>query len=225
MAKDILILGESGSGKSTSFRKLPPKETFIFNVSQKPLPFKGSFKSYTEFDPASKTGNMLSTDNSSVISKVMAWIKTQDHIKYVILDDLNYTMQKEYLRRASETGFNKFVEIGQHFNDLIEQGKKLPNDKYFIVTMHPETEMDSEGVVKIKPKTVGKLIDKYLVIEGVFTVVLLAQVKEVEEEELEYYFETQSRRGSVSKSPMGMLDFKEPNDIVEIIKKIENYYN
>jgi len=224
MAKDILIIGASGTGKSTSYRNLDPKETFIINVSKKPLPFRGFAKNYTPFDASNKTGNLLNTDKPSTIVKILQWLKGQPQYKNVICEDLNYIMQQEYLARANEKGFDKFTDIGVNFTNVINAGKSLPDDTLFIVSMHPQVVVDASGNKIVKAKTVGKLVDNYLTIEGMFTVVVFSKV-EVDEGKRNYFFETQTDGETTAKSPMEMLELKEPNDLALIKEKIEEYYH
>lgn len=225
MAKDILIIGPSGSGKSTSYRNLDPNETFIFNVSKKPLPFKGSMTKYNEFDPSTKTGNMFSSNNYASILKVLQWLKGQTQFKNIILDDSNYIMQQEYIKRAYENGYQKFTEIGVHYAEIINLGKSFNNDVLFVVSVHPEYFTNIDGEVSVKSKTVGKLVDNYLTVEGMFTIVLYANPESSEDgTQKNYVFETQSLNGTPSKSPMGMLEVKEPNDLKVIKDKINKYY-
>lgn len=159
MANSILVLGNSGSGKTSSLLPIPevdirglkPEETFIINVAKKPLPVRGFKKFYQEFDRQTKKGNLL---NSSVPSEIVNYINNIPKlgtIKNVIIDDANYLLTGEYMARAKETGFNKFVDIGKNFFDVITAGINLPSDMNFIMFAHTEIE---DGAYKIK--TVGE---------------------------------------------------------------------
>lgn len=224
MAKDVLIIGESGTGKSTSYRNLDPKETFIFNCSKKPLPFKGSNKNYTKFDTKAQSGNLVNTTNPELITKVTQWIAKQSHIKNVIYEDLNYVMQNEFIQKAHEKGYDKYTSIGTNFSNIILTAKNLPDDKFIFVSMHPDIGTDAQGNKIIKPKTVGTLVDKYLDIPGMFTIVLGSKVK-IDDAKREYVFMTQTDGYAPYKSPMDMLELEEPNDLAVIKQKVIDYYN
>ena len=224
MAQEILIIGESGQGKSTSLRNLNPKETFIVNVAKKPLPFKGWKSNYTHFTKENPNGNVAYTDNIPSIIKVIEHIKTNmPHIKTVVIDDANYLMQNEFIRRGNETGYGKFTDIGIAFAKVVQALKTLNEDTYVIMMMHPEIDTDTFGNKRLKAKTVGKLVDNYLTIEGMFSIVLYTKVIKSDKGVLNYYFVTQSDGNTTAKSPMGMLDTLEPNDLSVIFTKIEDY--
>lgn len=224
MATDVLIIGESGSGKSTSYRNLDPKETFIFNCSKKPLPFKGSASMYTKFNPQDQTGNLFSSINPESIIKIISWIGKASHIKNVILDDANFIMQQEFISRAFEKGYDKYNSIGANFSNVILALKNLPSDKFIFVSMHPDIATDADGNKIVKPKTVGTMVDRYLDIPGMFSIVLGTKVK-ITDDYHEYIFVTQRTNSEPLKSPMGMLELEEPNDLKVIRDKIIDYYN
>src|ERR1700744_3002379 len=156
MSNLTLIIGESGTGKSTSIRTLDPKETFIINVLDKPLPFKGGRKSYVVATQNNPNGNYSSTDNYEKIILQIKYINNKrPDIKNVILDDIQYLMANEFMRRARETGYNKFTEIAQHFWSVIEESAKCRDDLYFFFLSHSDT--DQFG--KARCKTIGKMLD------------------------------------------------------------------
>ena len=224
MAQEILIIGESGQGKSTSLRNLNPKETFIVNVAKKPLPFKGWKSNYIQFNKDNPNGNVAYTDNIPSIIKTIEHIKNNmPHIKTVVIDDANYLMQNEFIRRGSETGYGKFTDIGIAFAKVFQALKSLNEDTYVIMMMHPEVDTDAFGNKKLKAKTVGKLVDNYLTIEGMFSIVLYTKVIKNDKGVLNYHFITQSDGNTTAKSPMGMLETLEPNDLSVIFNKIEEY--
>ena len=121
-AETILILGESGCGKSTSFRNLDPKETFIISTTSKPLPWRGWKKQYTKFNPTDNPdGNWYQTPKSSQITKIIKYVNAKrPEIRNIIIDDIQYAMSFEYMDRRSETGFQKFSDIGGDFTDMGE---------------------------------------------------------------------------------------------------------
>lgn len=220
MAQAILIIGDSGQGKSTSLRNLNPKETYIFNVNNKPLPFKNG---RTDYSLANK--NIHHTDNVLEIINIIKVIKEKrTDIKNIVIDDMNYLMQNEFIRRSKEKGYEKFTEIGTNFANLIHELRLLPEHIFPICIMHPEVNTDTFGNKTYKAKTVGKLVDQYLNIEGMFSIVLYCKASKDENQKLQYNFITQSDGTTSAKSPMGMLNETEPNDMEIIINKIKEYY-
>lgn len=227
MAQEILLIGEAGTGKTSSFRTLDPKETFILNVAKKPLPFKGWKTNYTAISKENAQGNYYSSDNADALVRTMKHINdNMPHIKVVIVDDFQYLMANEYMRRANERGFDKFTDIAKHAWEVAHAGKNLRDDITFIMVGHAEDSTDLKGSRKLKFKTIGKLVDNVITMEGLFTVVLFTDVHTNGENTVQYRFQTnQSDGGNTCKSPMGM--FTEtfiPNDMSSVIDTINNYY-
>lgn len=224
MAKGILIIGESGSGKSTSLRNVDPETTFLINIANKDLPFAGSSRKFTEYDSSKKTGNMKTTNSPTVILAGYKLISEMKHIKLVVVDDFQYLMSNEFMDRAKEKGYDKFTEIAQNaYNVIVQAMKILREDQKVIFLAHSDEAYNLEGTKKTKIKTIGKLLDEKITIEGLFTVVLLSQIEQTEEG-LKYWFITNSDGTSTAKSPMGMFPMKIPNDLNEVVNQI-NLYN
>lgn len=199
MGVAALILGESGKGKSASLRNVPEDQILVINVADKPLPFKNHMES-------------VSTDNYPEIIKQMKLTKK----KIIVIDDAQYLMANEFMRRAGERGFDKFTEIAQKFWTLIQTIKELPKDVTVYILAH--IERDQNGNEKIK--TIGKLLDEKITIEGMFTIVLKAQVSDGI-----YTFSTQSSGFDTVKSPMGMFpNATIDNDLWYVDRKIREYY-
>lgn len=225
MAQEILIIGPSGTGKSTSLTNLDSKITAIINPAKKALPFKGFKSKYSEYHKdTNPTGNLFNVESAQSILNVLEYINIKrPEIKNVIIDDANYIMAFEYIKRAKETGFQKFTDIGVNYSNIITKGCSLRNDINFIVMMHPEVDADALGNKIVKAKTVGKLVDQYLNIEGMFSIVLYTKVVK-HEKGLEFVFITQNDGSNTGKSPRGMFDTLEiPNDLNFVIAKIEEY--
>lgn len=225
MAQEILIIGQSGTGKSTALTNLNPKETAIINPAKKALPFKGFKTKYTEYHKdTNPTGNLFNVDNAQTVLSVLEYINTKRlDIKNVIIDDANYIMAFEYIKRAKETGFQKFTDIGVNYSNIITKGCSMRNDINFIVMMHPEVDTDALGNKIVKAKSVGKLVDQYLNIEGMFSIVLYTKVTK-QEKGLSFVFITQNDGSNTGKSPRGMFETLEiDNDLNEVLKKIEEY--
>lgn len=212
MAISILIMGESGTGKSTSLRTLDHKETFIINVLNKPLPFKGYKSKYVAGAPGSGKGNYLTTDNSHQIQSVISYIsKNRPDIKNIIVDDFQYIMANEFMRRATESGWGKFSEIGQNAWSIFDLAPKCRDDLCLFFLSH--TENNDRGVAKFK--TIGKMLDEKISIEGMFTVVLHSLVTQDG-----YKFLTQHDANHLAKSPMGMFNDSLIDNDLKIVKDI-----
>lgn len=215
MSNLILIIGESGTGKSTSIESLDPKETFIIQVINKPLPFRGYRKKY----PLIKDGvgnRYISDDYINIIRLINHISAKMPHIKTVIVDDFQYILSNEFIRKATEKGFDKFTLMAQHYYEIITAAGSAREDLNIIFLSHSEKKED--GSTKVK--TIGKLLDEKITVEGLFTIVLNTEV-----ENGEYYFVTQNNGRNTTKSPKGMFeDFKIPNDLNYVVKKINEYY-
>jgi len=214
MSKPILIIGKSGSGKSRSIKNLDPKTTFIINVIGKDLPFKGWKKNYSLFD--GKKGNVLNIDDPAKIMKTMDFLADKmPDIKTIIIDDFQYIMANEFMRRGKEKGFEKFTEIGQHAWEILWKAKWLGDDRIVVFLAHSDTNDANET----KCKTIGKLLDDKICIEGMFTIVLNTAY-----EDGKYFFETQTSGQNTTKSPEGMFgSIRIENDLQLVINSIKSY--
>lgn len=217
MSNAILIMGESGVGKSSSIRTLNPDETFIINILDKQLPFKGARSSYKRYTKETTDGNYVSTDNFQHIIKAIDIANKNEKIKTLIIDDAQYIMANEFMRRARETGFNKFTELAQHMWEVINAANNTRSDLDCFFLSH--TQMDDSG--KFKFKTIGKMLDNVITIEGLFTVVLHALIVDKQ-----YKFLTQTDGQHIAKSPMGMFHAELiDNDLQFVKNSIEKYMN
>jgi len=205
MAEKILIMGESGTGKSTSIRNCDPEITAIVNPVGKPLPFKGSKK--------------FETLNSEINSdKIVDFMKVQAEAgkKIIIVDDFQYILAIPYMDRIKENGWDKWNDFGENYFKIIDICKELPDDVCVYYLSHCETLDNGLTTVKL----IGKLLREKITIEGLFTIVLKTGVSEGK-----YYFFTQNSGKDTVKSPMGMFDaFSVDNDLAYIDAKIRNYY-
>lgn len=215
----VLIIGESGTGKSTSIRTLPPSETFIINVMGKALPFKGSNSLYKEFNNENTDGNIYSqTDPFKIVAAIKFINDKRPDIKNLIIDDYTYIVTTEFMERATEKGFNKFAEMAKNsWSVLYEAVKGLRKDLTCFILAH--SEMKAEGV--IKTKTIGKMTDEKVNIEGLFSVVLHSIY-----DDGQYKFLTNRDDIRIAKSPFMMFESKFiDNDLSEVKKSMEKYYN
>jgi len=199
MAVKVLIVGESGSGKSASLRNFGENEVAIFNVSEKPLPFK-------------KKLPMLQTSDMKTIAQA---IKQNDRNCYVV-DDAGLAMTFYLFGKVNETGYSKFTAVAKDFYDMVQAVDKCSNDTIVYFTMHTDR---SEDGTKIKAKTAGKMIDSQLTLESLFTIVLYCVT-----DGKRHYFVTQSDGVTTAKSPMDMFPLEMDNDLKAVDNAIREYY-
>jgi hypothetical protein len=224
MSEIIAIIGDTGSGKSTSLRSLNPATTAICNVVGKPLPIKGWKANYTEFK--GKEGNYYASDNHANIIKFLKAINdSRPEIKVVIIDDFQYVMSHEYMHRSNEKSFDKFVDIANHAWSIINVARNLREDLKIIFLTHDEQVTSKEDFsVTRKMKTIGKMLDSTITLEGLFTIVLFTKVINTDKGN-EYYFETQTDGVTRAKSPQGMFESRLiPNDMEYVVTQIDKYY-
>ena len=228
MSELIGIVGESGTGKSTSCRTLNPKETAIVNCVGKPLPIKGWKKNYTPFHPKdSPNGNYYASDIASDILKFLDYMNDKrPDVKNIVIDDWQYTMSNEFMRRSQESGWEKFTEIAKHAWQILNKGKELREDlKVFILT-HSDTQKGEFGKTDIiKIKTIGKLLDEKINPMGLFTILMFTVVQQTEKDGIQYKFVTNNDGEYPAKSPMDMFEeLYIPNDLGAVSKAIDEYY-
>jgi len=223
MANIILAIGESGSGKSTAIRTLNPEETFLIRVTDKDLPFQGWKKGYVTYDKATGNGNMITSHSPVIIAKALNIVKDISKFKVVIVDDLQYLMSYEFMERAKESGWQKFTDIAQNTYNVISTAKLLRADQTVIFLCH-STDEYFDGGRKTKIKTIGKMLDEKITVEGMFTIVLLSQIEKIEDG-LKYWFITNNDGTTTAKSPEGMFPEKIPNDLQAVLDRIEEYNN
>ena len=217
MSNAILVLGKTGAGKSTSIESLDPKETFIVNVVGKDLPFRGGKKKY---NLAAK--NYFQASNYATILGAMHQIETQPQVKTLIIDDAQYIMSYEFMTTKT-TGFDKFNEIAEHMFAIIDLAKNMRDDLTVIFLAHTEETVDSMGQKSFKIKTIGKLLDDKITIEGLFTIVLMAEQREVGLE-TSHGFRTRGTVRDTVKSPKAMFDDEFiANDLQLVLNKITEY--
>ena len=224
MSEIIAIVGQTGSGKSTSVEPLDAKETVIIGIIDKPLPFRGWKKNYTT--GIQQGGNFLVSHDSEQIVKVLNYVSdSRPEIKQIIIDDFQYIMSTEFMNRANESGWQKFTDIAKHVWDVINAAKSLRGDLKVFIMSHDEI-ITENFQPKRKIKTIGKLLDDKITLEGLFTIVLFTDVqKNKEKNGLEYTFITQNDGTTTAKSPRGMFaTLNIPNDLAAIISTINTYY-
>lgn len=210
MSTPILVLGESGSGKSAALRNLDPARTLLIQALHKPLPFKNS--DWQVFNPESKKGNIFVTDKATDILHLMNNTKR----KVIVIDDFQYVMANEFMRRSDERGYDKFTEIGRNaWNILMAAGALAPDVRVYLLT-----HTDTNDMGRVKVKTIGKMLDEKITVEGMFTVVLRAVVRDKE-----HLFTTQNNGMDTVKSPIDMFAEEAiPNDLKFVDDSICTYY-
>lgn len=175
-----MIYGESGTGKSTSLRNFSNDEVAIINVSGKPMPFRSELKT-------------LSSNNYQIIADWLPKIKQPS----IVIDDATYLMVDQFMANVQLKGYEKYNIMAQNFTNLIEQARQLPEDKIVYFMGHSDqTDSGREHF-----KTIGRMIDNYVTLEGKFTTVLKSVVKDGK-----YYFQTHNSGSDTVKSPLGMFD-------------------
>lgn len=203
MAQKILIMGESGTGKSTSMKNCDPATTAVVNPVGKPLPFKAKF-------------DML--NNETDARKITRYMKEQAAAgkKLIVVDDFQYILAVPYMNRIKETGWDKYNDFGANYFEIIDVCKDLPDDVVVVYMTHLETLDNGLTTVKL----IGKLLREKITIEGLFTVVLRTGVNEAK-----YYFYTQNSGKDTVKSPIGMFPvYAIENDLAYVVDKVRNYY-
>ena len=215
MAKVIGIMGESGSGKTTSMRNLDPNTTYYIDCDKKGLSWKGWREQYAE-----KKLNYWKTDFVETVDELFDKINSEEKfkkIKVVVVDTLNGLMVADEVRRMKEKGYDKWMDLAQCVWGLLDKAQGLRDDLTVIFVCHSQTQKEDDGYTFTRIKTSGKKLDK-IVLESKMTTVLLAKCKNGK-----YVFETQSNK-STAKSPMGLLEEQEiPNDITIVLKAFEEF--
>ena len=206
-----MILGESGTGKSTSMRNLNPAKTLLIQAVRKPLPFR-SVGAWKVKQTLKAEGNIIQTDDAALIEKS---IRTLQH-EVVVIDDFQYVLANEYMRRSDEKGFEKFTDIGRHAWNILRAASDLSENRRVYILAH--TASDDFG--RTKMKTIGKLLDEKITPEGLVTIVLRTAVRDGQ-----YFFATQNNGNDTTKSPMGMFDESLiENDLAAVDSAICEYY-
>lgn len=211
MSTATMILGESGTGKSTSLRNLDPARCLLIQAIRKPLPFKSN--AWKPYNKNTGDGSVICTDNAALVEGAMRKVERE----IVIVDDFQYILANEFMRRSDEKGFDKFTEIGRNAWNILKAATELAPDRRVYILCH--TTSDDFG--KTKMKTIGKLLDDKITPEGMVSIVLRTSVQDGN-----YAFVTQNNGNDTTKSPIGMFDdrFIE-NDLAAVDDAICRYYD
>ena len=210
MSIATLILGNSGSGKSTSLRNLDPERTLLIQCIKKPLPFRSS--GWKTRLTLKSEGNVIQTSEPDIIEKILL---TAPH-DIVVVDDYQAVMVNELMNRSTEKGYEKFTEIGKHAYNVFQAAGSRPENRRVYILAHTQT--DDFGQVRMK--TVGKMVDQTLVPEGYFTIVLRTEIINGQ-----YLFATQTNGQDCCKSPIDMFaDRHIPNDLAAVDAAVCDFY-
>lgn len=217
MGIPVLIIGESGVGKTYAVKSLEPEKVGIFLCEKSRLPFRKKFNTYY-------VRNMKRVDDKNRESVVRQSVVIQtalrnpkDPKKIYVIDDSQYLMANEFFDRSGEKGYDKFTDIGANFRALVHMvNDEMPDDTIVYFLHHQEVDSNTG---RIKAKTIGRMLDEKLTLEGCFNIVLHAKTDGVE-----HWFQTQSDGTDTAKSPEEMFQLKIPNDLAFVDATIREYY-
>ena len=202
MSTAVMIIGESGTGKTTSLRNMDGSKVFLIQAVAKPLPFRS-----TNWKP------WVCDDADGIVHALRSPKNTKD---IIVIDDFQYIMANEFMRRSMETGFQKFTDIAKHAWEILNTASALAAHKRVYLLAHTDT--DETG--KVRAKTIGKLLNEKITIEGLLTIVLRTSVINGQ-----YIFSTKNSGSDTVKTPMDMFaDEHIPNDLAAVDAAIIDYY-
>ena len=226
MGKILIVLGPTGSGKSRSIKNLNPEETMVVNVLKKDLPFRGSSSMYS----MEKKNTVNLSDWDKVTTFITNVSNGMSHIKNLIIDDSRYIMEKEFMKRAKETGYTKFTELAQHFQAIIEASENARNDLKVVLIMHDDDVINDKIIVSKKVKLVGKMVeDHYNPIEVVAICLYCKPTFDKNDRPVFQFFTQKTLLDGIeipAKTPEEMFATETiPNDLDLVFKAIDEYYN
>lgn len=208
MSIATLILGESGTGKSTSLRNMQPAETLLIQVIPKPLPFRSK-----DWKPLTRDGGniVVSADSAQIVAFMQ---KTTRPV--IVVDDFQYLLATEFMSRAHETGYTKFTEMASHYYNVLKAATELAAHKRVYLLSHTDT----SDTGQVRAKTIGKLLNEKITVEGLVTIVLRTLVINGK-----YVFATKNNGSDTTKTPMDLFaDEHIDNDLKAVDDSIVAYY-
>ena len=212
MAIPVLVIGRSGSGKTYSLKNFKANEVGVISVEKGRLPFKTDIKvAKVPKDPTGGEAKDAGTVNAAKYSWIMRTIRGAK-AKAIVIDDSQYLLVNELFDRTYEKGYDKFTSMAQKFRDLIHFVNDLEDEDKIVYFLH-HSELDTDGREKVK--TIGKMLDEKLTVEGCFDIVLYCQ---------DHKFFTQANGQSTAKSPEDMFELEIPNDLKAVDTAIREYY-
>ena len=212
MALPVLIMGRSGSGKTYSLKNFSPNEVGVISVEKGRLPFKSELK--TVKIPSWRNSEEIKSYQQLNAAKY-AWIQrtiATSKVPSIVIDDSQYLMVNELFDRANEKGYDKYTQMASNFRNLIHFINELPDENKIVYFLH-HSEADSDG--REKAKTIGKMLDEKLTVEGCFDIVIYCQ---------DHRFFTQANGQSTAKTPEDMFETEIPNDLKAVDAAIREYY-
>lgn len=212
MSLPVLVIGRSGSGKTYSLKNFKPDEIGVISVEKGRLPFKSDIKTVSIPDFGAEDG---CTDYRSINAAKYSWLMSvieKSKAKSIAIDDSQYLLVNELFDRAGEKGYDKFTEMAANFRNLIHNINKLDDPDKIIYFLH-HSEADTDGREKVK--TIGKMLDEKLTVEGCFDIVLYCQ---------DHKFYTQANGQSTAKSPEDLFELEISNDLKAVDVAIREYY-
>ena len=212
MALPVLIIGRPGAGKTYSLKNFSPSEIGVISVEKGRLPFRSELKvaKVPRFENKADINTYAQANSAKY-----AWIERaieKSNVKSIAIDDSQYLLVNEMFDRSGERGYEKFTDIAKNFRDLVHAVNDLEDDNKIVYFLH-HSETDTDGREKVK--TIGKMLDEKLSVEGLFDIVLFCQ---------DHKFITQANGQSTAKSPEGMFDLEIPNDLKAVDTAIREYY-
>lgn len=210
MSKAIMIIGASGSGKTTSLEKLDPKQTFYIDADGKGLSWKGWRQQYNK-----ENKNYFRCDAPEQIFSLMQQIdEKQKQIKFLVIDTLNGCMIADEMRRSKEKTYDKWMDLAQSVYGIVDYANKMREDLTVILVGHTQTSEDGFTCMLTNGRKLNKIC-----LESKMTTVLLSRINE----NGEYVFETRAKN-STAKTPRGAFDVDEiPNDITIVIDALKDF--
>ena len=213
MALPVLVFGGSGSGKTFSLKNFNSNEVGVISVEKGRLPFRSDIKVLRipkNFGTQDQNAN-YATVNAAKYAWIMQMIRAAK-VKSIVIDDSQYLMVNELFDRAYEKGYDKYTQMAVNFRNLIHFVNDLDDPDKIVYFLH-HAELDSEG--RMKAKTIGKMLDEKLTVEGCYDIVIYCQ---------DHKFFTQANGQSTAKTPEGMFDLEIPNDLKMVDETIRKYY-
>ena len=212
MAIPVVIIGRSGSGKTYSIKNFAPEEVGVISVEKGRLPFRTEIKTVRvpRYENSADI-NTYAQANAAKYAWIISTIK-KAKAKSIVVDDSQYLLVNELFDRAAEKGYDKYVQMAANFRNLIHAINDLPEDDKIVYFLH-HSEADTDGREKVK--TIGKMLDEKLTVEGCFDIVIYCQ---------DHKFYTQSNGQSTAKTPEDMFPLEIPNDLKMVDQTIREYY-
>ena len=210
MSYATLILGESGTGKSTSLRNLDPSKTLLIQAVKKPLPFRS--KAWQPLTKDNPTGSIFVCDDANKINDILK----RSTREVIVIDDFQYIMSNEFMNRSDEKGYEKFTDIGKHAWTIMRTASNLDENKRVYILTHTE----SNDFGKVKMKTIGKMLDEKVTPEGLFAISMRTSVINGN-----FMFSTKNNGNDTVKTPLEMFDSDYvENDLAMVDKTICDFY-